>query len=131
VAKRVRVREIDDDEGKRLVRIVRRDTGSVVTWRRAHLVLLVSGVLHVPAHALHARDTHRAGHRQFLPAPEYQAGPPGRVWAEANNVELVYTPTNSSWLNRIEAQFTALRYFALDGLCWPPHQRSPTEANVA
>ena len=26
-------------------------------------------------------------------------------WAEANNVELAYTPTNSSWLNRIEAQF--------------------------
>jgi hypothetical protein len=25
------------------------------------------------------------------------------------------TPTNSSWLNRKEAQFTALRYFALDG----------------
>ena len=24
-------------------------------------------------------------------------------------------PTNASWLNRIEAQFTALRYFALDG----------------
>lgn len=36
-------------------------------------------------------------------------------WAKANNVELAYTPTNSSWLNRIEAQFTALRYFALDG----------------
>ncbi|MGW0028211.1 IS630 family transposase [Rhodococcus sp. NPDC003383] len=36
-------------------------------------------------------------------------------WAEANNVEFAYTPTNSSWLNRIEAQFTALRYFALDG----------------
>ncbi|MFF4138857.1 IS630 family transposase [Streptomyces mirabilis] len=36
-------------------------------------------------------------------------------WAEANNVEIAYTPTNSSWLNRIEAQFTALRYFALDG----------------
>ena len=26
-----------------------------------------------------------------------------------------YVPTNASWLNRIEAQFTALRYFALDG----------------
>ena len=41
----------------------------------------------------------------------------GRVgaWAAANNVEIAYTPTNSSWLNRIEAQFTALRYFALDG----------------
>jgi hypothetical protein len=24
-------------------------------------------------------------------------------------------PTNASWLNRIEAQFTALRYFTLDG----------------
>ncbi|MDF3313696.1 transposase [Rhodococcus sp. T2V] len=30
-------------------------------------------------------------------------------WAEANNVEIAYTPTNSSWLDRIEAQFTALR----------------------
>jgi transposase len=37
------------------------------------------------------------------------------TWAAANNVEFAYTPTNSSWLNRIEAQFTALRYFALDG----------------
>ncbi len=36
-------------------------------------------------------------------------------WAEANNVELAYVPTNASWLNRIECQFTALRYFALDG----------------
>jgi transposase len=36
-------------------------------------------------------------------------------WAKANNVELAYTPTYSSWLNRIEAQFQALRYFALDG----------------
>jgi transposase len=36
-------------------------------------------------------------------------------WAASNNVEIAYTPTNSSWLNRIEAQFTALRYFALDG----------------
>ncbi len=36
-------------------------------------------------------------------------------WAAANNVELAYTPTYSSWLNRIEAQFQALRYFTLDG----------------
>ncbi len=36
-------------------------------------------------------------------------------WAKTNNVEIAYTPTNSSWLNRIEAQFTALRYFTLDG----------------
>lgn len=36
-------------------------------------------------------------------------------WAEANNVEFAYVPFYGSWLNRIEAQFTALRYFALDG----------------
>lgn len=36
-------------------------------------------------------------------------------WAAANNVELAYVPTNASWLNRIEAQFQALRYFTLDG----------------
>jgi hypothetical protein len=31
VTDRLRVREIDDDEGQRLVRIIRRGTGSVVT----------------------------------------------------------------------------------------------------
>lgn len=40
VAERVQVREIDDDEGRRLLRIVRRGTGSVVTRRRAQMVLL-------------------------------------------------------------------------------------------
>jgi transposase len=40
VAERVQVREIDDDEGRRLLRIIRRGTGSVVTWRRAQMVLL-------------------------------------------------------------------------------------------
>ena len=40
MAERLRVREIDDDEGRRLVRIVRRGSGSVVTWRRAQMVLL-------------------------------------------------------------------------------------------
>jgi transposase len=39
VTDRLRVREIDDDEGARLVRIVRRGSGSVVTWRRAQMVL--------------------------------------------------------------------------------------------
>jgi transposase len=27
-------------------------------------------------------------------------------WATANNTEIAYLPTNSSWMNRIEAQFT-------------------------
>jgi transposase len=44
------------------------------------------------------------------------------AWAAANNTEIACTPTNSSWLNRIEAQFTALRYFALDGTDHATHQ---------
>lgn len=36
-------------------------------------------------------------------------------WAAANNVEFAYVPFYASWLNRIEAQFTALRYFCVDG----------------
>ena len=40
MTERLRVREIDDDEGQRLVRIIRRGSGSVVTWRRAQMVLL-------------------------------------------------------------------------------------------
>jgi transposase len=45
-------------------------------------------------------------------AKDHRAG----EWAAASNSEIAYTPTNSSWLNRVEAQFTALRYFALNGL---------------
>ena len=44
------------------------------------------------------------------------------VWAAANNVELAYVPTNASYLNRIECQFTALRYFALDGTDHRSHE---------
>src|ERR1700704_5914911 len=49
VTERVRVREIDDDEGRRLVRILRRGSGSVVTWRRAQMVLLSAQGMDVPA----------------------------------------------------------------------------------
>ena len=61
--------------------------------------------------------------RQLSPAPDHQATASGSAtWAAANNVEIAYTPTNSSWLNRIEAQFTALRYFALDGTDHASHK---------
>ena len=59
--------------------------------------------------------------------PEEVPSPLARIYAkyvagQANNVEIAYTPTNSSWLNRIEAQFTALRYFTLDGTDHPSHK---------
>jgi DDE superfamily endonuclease len=42
-------------------------------------------------------------------------------WCAANDVELAFTPTNASWLNWIECEFTALRYFTLDGSDYPSH----------
>jgi len=57
-------------------------------------------------------------------SPHLTTAADGRVGARAaaNNVEIACTPTNSSWLNRIEAQFTALRYFALDGTDHASHK---------
>ncbi len=43
----VRVREISNEEDQRLLRIVRRSSGSVVTWRRAQMVLLSAQVMDV------------------------------------------------------------------------------------
>jgi transposase len=42
MAERVRVRERSTQEGGRRLRIVRRDSGSVVTWRHAQMVLLAA-----------------------------------------------------------------------------------------
>jgi transposase len=57
-------------------------------------------------------------------SPHLTTAKDGRVghWAAANNTEIAYTPSNCSWLNRIEAQFTALRYFALNGTDHATHQ---------
>ena len=49
VTERLRVQEIDDDEGRRLLRIIRRGSGSVVTWRRAQMVLLSAQGMDVAA----------------------------------------------------------------------------------
>jgi transposase len=69
------------------------------------------------------------GQRLYLVLDNY--GPHGRpevrTWCAANNIELVFLPTNASWLNWIECEFTALRYFALAGT----DHRSHTEQNAA
>jgi transposase len=44
------------------------------------------------------------------------------TWCAAHDVELVFTPSNASWLNRIECEFTALRYFTLDGTDHESHR---------
>ncbi len=42
-------------------------------------------------------------------------------WCADHQVELIFTPSNASWLNWIECEFTALRYFVLDGSDYPSH----------
>jgi transposase len=37
-----------------------------------------------------------------------------RAWAATHRVRFYFTPTEASWLNRIESHFTALKKFALD-----------------
>ena len=42
MAGRVELREISNEEGNRLLGMVRRSSGSIVTWRRAQIVLLAA-----------------------------------------------------------------------------------------
>jgi len=44
------------------------------------------------------------------------------AWAETHNVRFYFTPTQASWLNRIECHFAALRKFALDGSDFRSHE---------
>jgi transposase len=53
--------------------------------------------------------------------------PAVRSWTADNDIELVFLPTYASWLNWIESEFAALRYFALNGT----DHRSHTEQGEA
>jgi transposase len=50
-----------------------------------------------------------------------------RGWCDEHDVELVFLPTYASWLNWIESEFAALRYFTLNGADYASH----AEQNVA
>lgn len=45
------------------------------------------------------------------------------TWAKGHNVRIYLTPTNASWLNRIECQFTALKKFALKPSDYHSHEQ--------
>lgn len=44
------------------------------------------------------------------------------TWAKSHNVRVYLTPTNGSWLNRIESQFTALKKFAMKPSDYRDHE---------
>ncbi len=52
--------------------------------------------------------------------------PEVRAWCAANQVEQVFLRTYSSWLNWIEAEFAAVRYFALNGTGHRTHVEQET-----
>jgi transposase len=45
-----------------------------------------------------------------------------RQWAAKHRIRFHFTPSNASWLNRIECHFTALRKFALDNSDFRTHE---------
>jgi transposase len=47
-------------------------------------------------------------------------------WCTEHDIELIYTPSNASWLNWIESEFQAVRYFTLDGSDYPSHTAQET-----
>ena len=82
---RLRVRELENEEGNRLLRIVRRSSGSVVTWRRAQMVLLSAqgmGVREIARVAFTSEDRVRAVINNFNDdgfdslTPRYAGGRP-------------------------------------------------------
>ena len=90
VTERLRAREIGDDEGRRLVRIIRRGSGSVVTWRRAQMVLLSAQGMDAPAIAKVAftsedrvRDVIRSFNADGFALPEVQRRASAEVHAAA------------------------------------------------
>jgi transposase len=47
-------------------------------------------------------------------------------WGKKNNIKFVFTPTNASWLNRIECHFGALRKFVLQNSNYESHDELGT-----
>lgn len=81
---RVRVRDIGAEEGTRLLHIVRRCSGSVVTWRRAQMVLLSAQGMDVGAIAtvtFASDDRVRHGNQDRFESlqPRYAGGRPPKV----------------------------------------------------
>jgi len=46
-------------------------------------------------------------------SPLHVGTPEVRTWCRRNNVHLIWTPTNASWLNPIECQFTPVKEFVI------------------
>ena len=99
MAERVLVRDLTNDEGRKLLSIVRRGSGSVVRWRRAQIVLWSAQRMDVPTIAKIAftsEDRVRAVIHNFNEdgfdslAPKYAGGrPPTFMLAQRREIKKV------------------------------------------
>jgi len=51
---------------------------------------------------------------------------PVKQWSGKNNVHLIWTPTNASWLNPIECQFTPVNAFVIRNTHYDDQDQLPT-----
>ncbi|MEV6544338.1 helix-turn-helix domain-containing protein [Streptomyces sp. NPDC051665] len=136
MAEPVRVRRLTDQEGQKLLRIVRQGSTSSVRYRRATMLLASAGGNRVPviAQLVQAdegtvRDViHRFSEIGLVCLdPRWAGGRPRQLsadirrWATKHKVELCFTPTYASWANPIEAHFGPLRQFAIANSNYPNH----------
>jgi hypothetical protein len=111
MAEPVRARRLTDQEGRRLLQIVRRGKHGSVRVRRAMIIMAPASGTLVPAIArlvAAGEDTVRDVIHTFKT-------PAIRRWARRENAELCFTPTNASWANPIEAQSGPVRTFVMGG----------------
>jgi transposase len=70
------------------------------------------------------RHKYRSGETLHIVMDNY--GPHLKVevlaWARQHKIKFYLTPTNTSWLNRIESQFTAMKKFALENSDFRTHE---------
>jgi transposase len=116
------------------------------TYNRHHGVMHMLAALDLATGKIYYRIRDRKRHREFLDLLKALRArwtgeklyvicdnfsphrhPTVRAWCADHQVELVFLPTYGSWLNWIEAEFAALRYFALNGT----DHRSHHEQNAA
>jgi hypothetical protein len=57
-----------------------------------------------------------------VPVARRSFPPAVQEYAATRPIRFYWTPTNASWLNRIESHFTALRKFALTNTDYPTHE---------
>jgi len=70
---------------------------------------------------LRRRYRHRGTLHIVLDNATFHSRPEILAYARANDIRFYWTPTNASWINRIECHFTAMKKFTLDNTDYASH----------